>query len=55
MEIEKQKIYNRRNPILTYDLNIDRIAISNRVCFGKKGFKYFVGYEMIMRELCPCI
>ena len=30
---------------MTYALNIDRIAISNRVCFGKKGFKYFVGYE----------
>ena len=28
-----------------YDVNIDRILVSNKVPFGKKGFKYFVGYD----------
>ena len=26
-----------------YDVNIDRIEVSNKVPFGKKGFQYFIG------------
>ena len=27
------------------DVNIDKILISNKVSFGKKGYKYFIGYK----------
>ena len=26
-----------------YDVNVDRIVVNNRVSFGKKGFKHFIG------------
>ena len=38
---------------MIYDVNIDRIVISNRVCFGKKGFQYFVGYENDYERVMP--
>ena len=28
-----------------YDVNIDRIVVSNKVSFGKKVFKSFIGYK----------
>ena len=27
------------------DVDIDNIFISNKVSFGKKGYKYFIGYK----------
>ena len=28
-----------------HDVNINRVAVSNKVPFGKKGFKCFTGYK----------
>ena len=38
---EKHKFHQHKNPM--YDVNIDRIIVSNKVLFGKKSFKYFIG------------
>ena len=43
IEIEKQKFHTHKNLISIYEVNIDRILVSNKVRFGKKGFKYFLG------------
>ena len=43
--IENQKFHSRKNPILIYHVNIDRIVISTKFPLGKKGFKYFIGYK----------
>ena len=44
-EVEKQKFHQRRSSVAIYDVNIDAIVVFNKVPFGKKGFKYFIGYE----------
>ena len=45
IENKKQRFHCQKNSILIYDLNIDRIVVSNKVPFGKAGFKYFIGYK----------
>ena len=34
-----------KSPISSGDINIYKTLVSNKVPFGKKGFKYFVGYK----------
>ena len=41
--IEKHKFQNHKNPILIDDVDISKIILSNKVSFGKKSFKYFIG------------
>ena len=56
IEIEKYKFHQHKSLILIHDINIDRIVVSNKVPFGKKGFKYFIGYEDDSEKLMPlCI
>ena len=43
-EIEKYKFHQHKSPILINNLNINKIVISNKASFGKKDFKYFIGY-----------
>ena len=45
IEIEKQKIYQHKRPISIKDIDINKITVSNKVSFDKRGFKYFVGYK----------
>ena len=45
IEIKKQKFYRYKRPISIKDIDIDKIVASNKVSFGKKGFKYFIGYK----------
>ena len=45
IEIEKQNLASRNNPILIYEVNIDRIEASDQIPFGKKIFKYFIVHE----------
>ena len=40
---EIQKQYKRSISIKIIDIN--KIVISNKVSFGKKGFKFFIGYK----------
>ena len=36
-------------------LNINKILVSNEVSFGKKGFKYFIGYKDAKKIRPVCI
>ena len=55
-DIKVEKFHGHQNQILIYAVNIDRIIVSNKVPFGKKGFKYFIGCENNYEKVVPlCI
>ena len=43
IKIPKQKFHQHKRPISKKNLDNDKIVVSNKVPFGKKGFKYFNG------------
>ena len=46
IEIEKQKFHQHKRPIsIIKSIDINKIVVSNKVSFNKKGFKYFLGYK----------
>ena len=45
IEIEKQESHSKKNSISLYDVNIDRIVVSNNISFVKKCFQYFIRYK----------
>ena len=53
-EIEKQKLHQHEGPISIKNIDINKIVVSNKVSLGKKGFKYFIGYNDAkkIRPLC---
>ena len=42
-EIEKYKSYQHKSPISIDNIDISKTVVSNKISFGKKGFKYFIG------------
>ena len=44
-EIQKQKFHEHKGPISIKNIDITTILVSDTVSFGKKGFKYFIGYK----------
>ena len=44
-EIEKQKFLQHKSLISINNVHINKIVVSNKVSFRKKGFKYFVAYK----------
>ena len=53
-EIGKHNFHQHKSPISIRNIDINKIEVSNRVPFGKKGFKYFIGYKNSkkIRPLC---
>ena len=45
IEIQKQKFHQHKGPISIKNIDINKIVVSNKVSFGKNGFKYFIGYK----------
>ena len=47
-------IHKHKNPISIYDADNDKILVSNKVLFGKRGFKYFIDYKdgIKVKPLC---
>ena len=43
IEIQKQKFHQHKGPISIKNIDINKIVVSNKVSFGKNGFKYFIG------------
>ena len=43
--IEKQKFQQYKKRISIKNIDINKIVVSNKVCFGRKGFRYFIGYK----------
>ena len=44
-EIEAYILHQNENPILINNIDINNIILSNKLPFGKQGFKYFTGYK----------
>ena len=44
IEIEKNKSYRNKTPIFLKDVDIEKVLVSNKICFGEKSCKYFIGY-----------
>ena len=56
IKVPKQKLHQHKKRISLKNLNIDKLAASNKVLFGKKGFKYLIGYEDAKKKTRPlCI
>ena len=45
IEVEKHKFHQYKSPIWISNMDISKTVVPNRVPFGKKDFKYFIGYE----------
>ena len=45
IDIQKQKFYQYKQSISIKNIDINKIVVSNKFSFGKKGFKYFIGYK----------
>ena len=45
IEIQKQKYRQHKGPISIKNIDNNKIVVSNKVSFGKKGLKYFIGYK----------
>ena len=45
MKLKRYKFHQHKSPFLVDNIDINKIAVYNKVSFGKKGFKYFIGYK----------
>ena len=53
IEIEKQKFHQHKRAISIKNIDINKIVLSNKVSFGKKGFGYLIGYKDAKKvDLC---
>ena len=44
-ETEKHKFHQHKSHILINSIDINKIVVFNKVSFGRKGYKYFIGYK----------
>ena len=44
IEIEKSKFYRHKSPVPLRDIDIEKVLVSNKISFGEKNYKYFIGY-----------
>ena len=50
IEIEKQRFYQHKRPTSKINIDINKIVVSNKVSFGKKCFKYFIGCKDVKKN-----
>ena len=43
-KVENDKFYCYKSPIFIEDVDINNVLVSNKIAFGEKNFKYFIGY-----------
>ena len=44
VEIEKNKFCHHKTPIFLKDVDIEKVHVSNKISFGERNCKYFIGY-----------
>ena len=44
MKLKKKKIYRNKTPIFKKDVAIEKVLVPNKISFGEKNSKYFIGY-----------
>ena len=54
-EIEKYKFHQHKSPFMIENIDFDIIVIPNKVSFGKRDFKHFIGYKNAKRNRLLCI
>ena len=52
MRFEKN-IYRNKTPDFLKDVNIEKVLVSNKIYFGGKNYKYFIGYFSIDHKVKP--
>ena len=45
IETRKQNFHQHKELISIKNIDINKIIISNKISFGKNGFRYFIGYQ----------
>ena len=43
IKIKKQKFQQYKRPILTTNIDTNKVVVSNKISFCKNNFKYFIG------------
>ena len=52
-QIEKYKFHQYKSPILTDNVDVNEIVVSNKVSLGKNDVKYFISYKDAKKiDLC---
>ena len=51
IEIEKQKFHQHKTHISIKNIDINKTVVSNKVFYGKKGFKYFISLKILKLDL----
>ena len=51
IEIQKQKYHQHKELISIKNIDFNKIVVSNKVSFGKKGFKCFIGYKDAKKKI----
>ena len=54
-DTEIQKLHQDKGPISIKNTDIKKIVVCNKVSFGKKCFKYFIGYKDAKKIESLCI
>ena len=44
-EIEKYKFHQYKSPVSIDNIGVNKIVVSNKISFGKNGFKHFIDYN----------
>ena len=44
IEIENNKFYHHKTFMFGGDVDIKKVLVSNKIYFGEKNYKYFIGY-----------
>ena len=44
IEIEENKFYRYKTPIFLKDVDIEKVFLSNKICFDETNYRYFIGY-----------
>ena len=55
IEVENHEFHQHKSFILIHDVKIDKIVVSNKVPFGKKGLKYFISYKDVKKFKPLCV
>ena len=53
IKIEKIKLYCHKIPVPLRDVDIEKALVSNKIYFGEKNYKYFIGYLYNDNEVKP--
>ena len=53
IQIEQNKSYHHKTPILLGDVDIEKVWIFDKISIGKKGYKYVIGYLYDNQKVNP--